>query len=162
MDEHVPTSIHGYYPTQQRYEVPPTLSTNDTNNDTRHVVDQPKVWGPYYLGIYDLADVRESGALFCRKVSHVVDENLYHVLPVNHHHDIPPIRWPRHGVAVSDVPDWDKERSRLWQSAMELREEQKKEWELQDEPGVDFVNKNNQDEEESQQEIVEDTAAFDL
>ncbi len=38
MDEHVPTS-KGYFPTEQRYEVPVSSS-----------VEQPRPWGPYFLG----------------------------------------------------------------------------------------------------------------
>lgn len=38
MDEHVPTS-KGYFPTEQRYEVPASSG-----------VEQPKAWGPYFLG----------------------------------------------------------------------------------------------------------------
>lgn len=38
MDEHVPSS-KGYFPTEQRYEVPVSSG-----------VEQPKAWGPYFLG----------------------------------------------------------------------------------------------------------------
>ena len=38
MDEHVPSS-KGYYPTEQRYEVP-----NSTG------IEKPRPWGPYFLG----------------------------------------------------------------------------------------------------------------
>ena len=38
MDEHVPTS-KGYFPTEQRFEVPASSG-----------VEQPKAWGPYFLG----------------------------------------------------------------------------------------------------------------
>jgi hypothetical protein len=38
LDEHVPNS-RGYYPTEQRYEVPPSSG-----------IEQPHPWGPYFLG----------------------------------------------------------------------------------------------------------------
>jgi hypothetical protein len=38
MDEHVPSS-KGYFPTEQRYEVPASSG-----------IEQPKAWGPYFLG----------------------------------------------------------------------------------------------------------------
>lgn len=41
-----------------------------------------KPWGPYLLGVYDLGAIRDSGALFVRKVSAAVDENLIRLLPV--------------------------------------------------------------------------------
>jgi hypothetical protein len=63
----------------QRYESP----TSDT-----------RVWGPYYLGTYDLANIKKSRALFMRKVSTKVDENLLRLLPVDKHEDIPDIGWP--------------------------------------------------------------------
>lgn len=56
MDEHCPTS-QGYFPQNQRYEVPESSRA-----------EQPKTWGPYFLGIYDLANIKRSGALFIRKV----------------------------------------------------------------------------------------------
>ena len=42
MDEHYPTAF-GSFPEDQRYQVP---------NELLHVVDQPRVWGPYFLGTY--------------------------------------------------------------------------------------------------------------
>ena len=50
--------------------------------------------GPYYLGTYDLAKIKDSGALFIRKVSKELDPNLLHLLPVNHKDEIPHIEWP--------------------------------------------------------------------
>jgi hypothetical protein len=38
MDEHVPSST-GYFPTEQRYEVPASSG-----------IEQPRAWGPYFLG----------------------------------------------------------------------------------------------------------------
>jgi Core-2/I-Branching enzyme len=95
MDEHVPSAF-GYYTTEQRYEVPKSSG-----------VEQPRPWGPYFLGIYDLDNIRTSGALFIRKVAQVIDDNIYRVLPVDDPHDIPRIGWPTE-VKISPVPDWEK------------------------------------------------------
>jgi hypothetical protein len=97
MDEHVPTAF-GYLWQQQRYEVSPTDGTG--------TIDVPRPWGPYYLGVYDLANIVGSGALFIRKVSMDVDPNMIHLLPVHHRNEIPYIQWPNH-VTVSPKPDWD-------------------------------------------------------
>ena len=53
-----------------------------------------RAWGPYYLGTYDLKDIKDSGALFIRKVSPLVDANILHILPVDDHSLIPDISWP--------------------------------------------------------------------
>jgi len=85
MDEHYPWSS-----AKQRY-----ASTLDR-------AERP--WGPYYLGAYDLGDVRESRALFLRKASRDVDPNLFALLPVDDFRDIPDLRWPPRTVAVSPPP----------------------------------------------------------
>jgi hypothetical protein len=95
MDEQAPSS-RGYFPIHQRYEVPESSG-----------VDQVKPWGPYFLGVYDLESIQESGALYVRKVSHFMDSNLYKILPVEHADDIPPIGWPKE-IKLSPVPDWEK------------------------------------------------------
>lgn len=95
MDEHVPSS-NGWYPKEQRYEVP--ASSN---------VDVPKPWGPYYLGVYDLANIRQYGALFIRKVATEIDPNLFSLLPVDAPGDIPLIGWPKE-VKITPLPDWEK------------------------------------------------------
>jgi len=95
MDEHVPTAF-GYYPTQQRYEVPESS-----------LADQPKPWGPYFLGVYDLADIIDSGALYVRKTSVHVDPNLVRLLPVSNTSELPYIEWPNE-VQISPVPNWTK------------------------------------------------------
>jgi hypothetical protein len=100
MDEHAPSAF-GYFPVDQRYSVP---------NASK--VEQPRPWGPYFLGVYDLAGVRDSGALFVRKVSSKVDHNMIHLFPVNHSNQIPYISWPDH-VEVSEKPDWEKIKARL-------------------------------------------------
>lgn len=84
MDEHVPDPDQQVV-TDQRYEVPESLED---------VIDVPRPWGPYYLGTYDLAKIKDSGALFIRKVSKELDPNLLHLLPVNHKDEIPHIEWP--------------------------------------------------------------------
>jgi len=95
MDEHVPTS-NGYFPIEQRYEVPDSTG-----------VDKPRPWGPYFLGTYDLNNIRLSGALFVRKVAQMIDPNIYRILPVEEPQQIPPISWPN-DVQISPVPDWAK------------------------------------------------------
>jgi hypothetical protein len=95
MDEHVPTAF-GYYPTHQRYEVPASSG-----------VDTPKPWGPYFLGVYDLASIIDSGALFIRKVSVAIDPNLVALLPVSNTSQLPYIEWPKE-VQLSPVPNWPK------------------------------------------------------
>ena len=50
MDEHYPWSNF-----QQRYVSPEGASS--------------RAWGPYFLGAYDLANIKKSQALFVRKVS---------------------------------------------------------------------------------------------
>ena len=95
MDEHVPTAF-GAYPTEQRYEVPESS-----------IADEPKVWGPYFLGVYDLGNLKDSGALFVRKVSTFLDPNIVHLLPVDHVDELPNIRWPKE-VKLSPLPDWEK------------------------------------------------------
>jgi len=104
MDEHVPKILSGWYPSHQHY------------NPTDHI------WGPYYLGVYDLKDIKDSGALFVRKISVSVDENMYRVLPVDRREDIPEIGWVNHQVDLSDVPDWEREKERLMEKARRREE----------------------------------------
>jgi hypothetical protein len=77
MDEHYPWNNFA-----QRYEAP-----------NEHTPSR-RAWGPYYLGTYDLKDIKDSGALFIRKISPLVDENIFRLLPVDDHADIPDISWP--------------------------------------------------------------------
>jgi hypothetical protein len=95
MDEHVPTAF-GAYVSEQRYEVPESS-----------IADEPKVWGPYFLGVYDIGSIKDSGALFVRKVSIFLDPNIVNLLPVMHSSDLPSIRWPAE-VKVSPLPNWEK------------------------------------------------------
>jgi hypothetical protein len=92
MDEHVPNS-QKWLPTDQRYDVGETSG-----------VEQPRPWGPYFLGTYDLKDIKESGALFIRKVSDRIDHNLITLLPVHDPKEIPSISWPKE-VNMSTKPD---------------------------------------------------------
>lgn len=100
MDEHVPTAF-GYLWDQQRYDVPESSTAS-----------KPRVWGPYFLGVYDLFNIRESGALFVRKVSEAVDPNMIQLLPVDSSDEIPPIQWPDE-VKIEDKPDWEAFLTRL-------------------------------------------------
>lgn len=85
MDEHYPWSSQ-----QQRY--------------ASSLEKSERPWGPYYLGVYDLNDIRETGALFIRKTSKDVDPNLFTLLPVDAHDDIPPIAWPsNHNIKVNEA-----------------------------------------------------------
>jgi hypothetical protein len=72
---------------EQRYDSPSQLST--------------RAWGPYYLGTYDLGMIKKSGALFIRKVSTLVDENILRILPAESHDAIPSIFWPAQLAPVS-------------------------------------------------------------
>jgi len=103
MDEHVPSAF-GYYPTEQRYEV--------SERALEFVKSRGHPWGPYFLGVYDLANIRHSGALFVRKVSQHVDPNLLHLLPVDHVSEIPDITWPDE-VQLSEKPDWERKKKQL-------------------------------------------------
>lgn len=104
MDEHMPTAF-GYFPTQQRYEVPNSYS------ESGHV-ESVRPWGPYFLGVYDLGSIRESGALFVRKVSERIDSNMVRLLPVHHESEIPWVDWPNE-VALGKKPDWESIKAAL-------------------------------------------------
>jgi hypothetical protein len=95
MDEHVPDAF-GNVVHQQRYDVPPSAG-----------VEVPRPWGPYYLGLYDLGSIKDSGALFARKVSKRVDANIFNFLPVNDREEIPSIHWPDEIKIIPKV-DWDE------------------------------------------------------
>jgi hypothetical protein len=95
MDENLPDAF-GNVVNNQKYQVP----------DSAWDVDLPKEWGPYYLGVYDLGNIKDSGALFIRKVSRSIDHNLYHLLPVTDPEQIPAIMWPPE-VKISSKIDWE-------------------------------------------------------
>jgi Core-2/I-Branching enzyme len=117
MDEQAPSS-RGYFPIHQRYEVPESSSSR---------VDQVKPWGPYFLGVYDLESLHESGALYIRKVSQWMDPNLYKILPVEHADDIPPIGWPKNEIKLSPVPDWEKTIQQLKEQYYKKKKKQEEE-----------------------------------
>ena len=57
--------------------------------------------------VYDLANILDHGALYIRKVSSLIDHNLFEILPVDNPQRVPPISWPKE-VRVSPVPDWGR------------------------------------------------------
>ena len=89
MDEHYPWSSH-----KQRYEAPPHLSTG-------------RPWGPYYVGSYDLGDIKAHRALFVRKASRHVDGNIFRVLPVDDYAKIPDLRWPATAITLSTTKTYE-------------------------------------------------------
>ena len=89
MDEHYPWSSH-----KQRYEAPPHLSTG-------------RPWGPYYVGSYDLGDIKAHRALFVRKASRHVDGNIFQVLPVDDYVKIPDLRWPASAITLSTTKTYE-------------------------------------------------------
>ena len=69
-----------------------------------------------HTSTYDLNNIRESGALYIRKVARVIDPNMYNILPVDLPHQIPPISWPS-DVKICSVPDWQKTLAELKKQA---------------------------------------------
>jgi len=106
MDENMPDAF-GHLVYEQRYEVPASLSSKENQGWGSNIVDVPRAWGPYYLGVYDLGNIKDSGALFVRKVNRHIDPNLELLLPVGDRDDIPAIYWPNE-VKVSKLIDWDR------------------------------------------------------
>lgn len=94
MDEDKP-SPYGDIATDQHYDSP-----------NPHI-EPSKAWGPYYLGIYDIGDIKRSGALFIRKISNDIDPNLTRIFPVAKKEAIPDIYWPNE-VKVSKKVDVKK------------------------------------------------------
>jgi hypothetical protein len=94
MDENFPSAF-GDTVHDQRYDVPSSSK-----------VDHPRPWGPYYLGVYDLAKIKKSGALFIRKVSSEIDPNLHNLFPVSNKDLIPNIDWPEE-VKLTEKPNWN-------------------------------------------------------
>lgn len=96
MDEHMPGAT-GVLPDSQRYKAPDGI--------------EPRVWGPYFLGINDLEKIKSSGAIFFRKISEFVEGNLYKVFPCDRREDVealPDIGW-------SAVTDYEiSERPKFW------------------------------------------------
>ena len=55
----------------------------------------------------DLANIKDSGAIFARKVSKRVDPNIFNLLPVNWKEEIPSIQWPEE-IKITPKVDWDE------------------------------------------------------
>ena len=95
MDEDKP-SPYGRIATNQHYDAPNFVH-----------VEPSKALGPYYLGTYDLGEIKRSGALFIRKVSKEIDPNLFRIFPVTKNEAIPLIDWPNE-VKVSKKVDLEE------------------------------------------------------
>ncbi|KAL7494451.1 hypothetical protein ACHAWT_003144 [Skeletonema menzelii] len=114
MDENAPNAWDKWTSSNSLYDIPPKFkSVTDGEGPS-------KPWGPYFLGLYDLGDIKDSGALFIRKVSWSVDENLVRMLPVLRSESeeermllewdvLPDIRWPKNGVKIKDPWVWSEE-----------------------------------------------------
>lgn len=106
MDENNPNPRGKYTSNDPLYDIPPKFG-NATNGE-----GAAKPWGPYFLGVYDLGSIKDSGALFVRKVSRTVDENLVRMLPIERKGEmsewdmLPDIRWPKLGVDIHDPFAW--------------------------------------------------------
>jgi len=94
MDENTPTAFGETFK-DQHYDVPSSSKA-----------DVPRPWGPYYLGVYDLAKIKDSGAIFIRKVSSAIDPNLLQIFPVDDNEHIPYISWPEE-VRLIEKPVWN-------------------------------------------------------
>jgi len=114
MDENAPNAWGEWTSSNSLYDIPPKFkSVTDGEGPSRP-------WGPYFLGLYDLGNIRDSGALFIRKVSWSVDENLVRMLPVVRRKSeedgmllewdvLPDIRWPKNGVNIKKPFVWSEE-----------------------------------------------------
>jgi len=101
MDENAPNAWGEYTSSEPLYDIP-TRFGEVTGGE-----GPAKPWGPYFLGVYDLGSIKESGALFVRKVSWAVDSNLVRMLPVksgkegtSEWDELPDIGWPEFGVKI--------------------------------------------------------------
>lgn len=116
MDENNPNAWGKYISHNSLYDIPPKFKSVTDNEGPA------KPWGPYFLGLYDLGDIKDSGALFIRKVSWSVDENLVRMLPVILSKGeeespskllewdvLPDIRWPKNGVNIKKPWSWAAE-----------------------------------------------------
>lgn len=122
MDENAPNAYNKYISSVSLYDIPPKFG-NVTDGE-----GPAKPWGPYFLGVYDLGAIRESGALFVRKVSWTVDANLVRMLPVKRKRrrsggnseeteilewdELPDLRWPELGVKIHDPWVWSTEKKK--------------------------------------------------
>lgn len=122
MDENAPNAYNKYTSSSSLYDIPPKFG-NVTDGE-----GPAKPWGPYFLGVYDLGAIRDSGALFVRKVSWTVDSNLVRMLPVRRMRssggsgseeteklewdELPNLRWPELGVKIHDPFVWSTEKKK--------------------------------------------------
>ena len=114
MDENIPNAWGKWTSSDSLYDIPKKFGTATDGEGPA------KPWGPYFLGVYDLGSIRDSGALFVRKVSSAVDSNLVKMLPVRRSNDgvegklewdeLPDIRWPELGVKIRDPFVWRTEK----------------------------------------------------
>ncbi|KAL3798702.1 hypothetical protein HJC23_004453 [Cyclotella cryptica] len=128
MDENNPNPWGKYHSNNPLYDIPPKFGEATDGEGAA------KPWGPYFLGVYDLGAIRDSGALFVRKVSRTVDENLVRMLPVERRDGeertewelLPDIRWPNLGVKVHDPFVWRalKHKSKHNEEMSEVEEEE--------------------------------------
>jgi hypothetical protein len=138
MDENTPNAWGKYTSSNSLYDIPPKFkSVTDGEGPSRP-------WGPYFLGMYDMGGIKDSGALFIRKVSWSVDENLVRLLPVilkggGGEEDgekeeekgellewdvLPNIRWPRNGVKIKEPWVWKSENNTKEEDEEEDEEEE--------------------------------------
>ena len=128
MDENGPNAFNTYISSSPLYDIPPKFG------DVTDGEGPAKPWGPYFLGVYDLGAIRDSGALFVRKVSWTVDANLVRMLPVRkwggsrsgngdiggnseetdklEWDELPDLRWPELGVKIHDPFVWASEKKK--------------------------------------------------
>jgi hypothetical protein len=114
MDENIPNAWGKWTSSDSLYDISKKFGTATDGEGPA------KPWGPYFLGVYDLGSIRDSGALFVRKVSSTVDSNLVRMLPVRRSNDVeegklewdelPDIRWPELGVKIRDPFVWRTEK----------------------------------------------------
>jgi hypothetical protein len=117
MDENNPGPWGKFRSSDPLMDIPPRFADHTDGEGAA------KPWGPYFLGVYDLGAIRDSGALFIRKVSWTVDENLIVMLPIEKSGTeeeaklewdmLPDLRWPEFGVKVRDPFVWDWENAKL-------------------------------------------------
>jgi hypothetical protein len=93
--------------------------------------------------VYDLSNIRESGALFVRKVASAIDPNMYKLLPVEDPVQIPPIEWPKE-VQVSMVPNWEKMLA-MYKYRAENKRSQEKEVENEETPADPHADEDEDD-----------------
>ena len=112
MDENIPNAWGKYTSSNPLYDIP-TRFGKATGGE-----GPAKAWGPYFLGVYDFGAIRQSGALFVRKVSWTVDPNMVLMLPVEMNEKskgksewdmLPDLMWPKLGVNIKDPFVWKAE-----------------------------------------------------